>query len=76
MVTSIASQCCRILFLMGRLHLPQRKVEALVSCTPETNTTVTAAGRWAGNSWLNFVRPGSNPVRARAGFLRQPDLLR
>ena len=33
MVTSIASQCCRILFLVGRLYLPLWKAEALASCT-------------------------------------------
>ena len=37
---------------------------------------VTAAGWRAGNTRLNFVRPGSNPVGARAGLLQQPGLLR
>ena len=37
MATSVASQCCRILFLMSGLHLPHWKVEALASCTPKTN---------------------------------------
>ena len=36
-VTSIASQCCTILFLMGRLHLPHQKADALASCTPNAN---------------------------------------
>ena len=38
-------------------------------------TCVTAAGWRAGNTRLNFVRPGSNPVGARAGLLQQPGLL-
>ena len=37
---------------------------------------VTAAGRRADNTWLNFVRSGSNPAGPRAGSLRQPGLLR
>ena len=37
---------------------------------------VTAAGWWAGNTRLNFVRPGSDLVGARAGLLRQPGPLR
>ena len=36
-ITSIASWCCRILFLMGRLHLPDWKVETLASCTSKAN---------------------------------------
>ena len=36
---------------------------------------VTAAGWRAGNTRLNFVRPGSDLVGARAGPLRQPGLL-
>ena len=32
MVASIASRCCRILFLMGGLQLPHWKVEDLASC--------------------------------------------
>ena len=36
-VTSVASRCCRILFLMGGLHFPHQKVEALATCTPKTN---------------------------------------
>ena len=39
------------------------------------NTCVTAGGWRAGNTRLNFVRPGSNPVGERAGLLRQPSLL-
>ena len=34
-VTSVASWCCRILFLMGGLHLPHWKAPCL--CTPNTN---------------------------------------
>ena len=37
---------------------------------------VTAAGRQAGNTWLNFVQPGLNPDGTWAGLLRQPDSLR
>ena len=37
---------------------------------------VTAAGWRAGNTQLNFVRPELNPVRARAGLLWLPGLLR
>ena len=40
MVTSVASQFCRILFLWGRLHLSHWKVETLVSCTPNNNACV------------------------------------
>ena len=36
-VTSIAPQCCRILFLMDGLHLPHWKVEALASYTSKAN---------------------------------------
>ena len=35
MVTSVASRCCRILFLKGRLHLPYQKANAFASCTPK-----------------------------------------
>ena len=40
-----------------------------------TDIYVTAAGWRAGNTRLNFVRPGSDPVGTRAGLLRQPGLL-
>ena len=39
-------------------------------------TYVTAAGWRASNTRLNFVRPGSDPVGARAWLLWQPGLLR
>ena len=38
-------------------------------------TCVTAAGWRAGNTWLNFVWPRSNPAGARTRLLQQPDLL-
>ena len=65
----------------GIPHAPLGSATAYASLTrvlfklPIIFTCVTAVGWWAGNTWLNFVRPGSNPVRARAGLLRQPDSL-
>ena len=43
--------------------------------THDISIYVTAMGWQASNTRLNFVRPESNPVGARAGLLRLPSLL-
>ena len=55
------------LFVQLRLHLIVLNI--LQIC-------VTAALWRAGNTRLNFVQPGSDPVGTHAGLLRQPGLLR
>ena len=55
MVTSVASRFCRILFLMGGLHLPHWKVEALSSHILKTNMVY--------QMYLNGMdAPGNVPV--------------
>ena len=46
MVASMASRCWQHTILMGRLHLPHQKVEALVFCTPEANACLHGLVYW------------------------------